>query len=72
MGYTLLPELATDATEALQLRRFAEPQPVREVSLVSQVSYGRMGFLNALAEAIRAAVPSHLTKPAQVRKIKWR
>lgn len=73
MGYTLLPELAADPQrDGKGLRRFASPQPVREISLVSQVSFARMAFLSALRQSIQANLPDHFHKLSAVKKIKWR
>jgi len=55
-GVTLVPELSVMEGER-NIRRFAAPEPVREVVLVVRRPFVRRKALEALAHAIRAAVP---------------
>ncbi len=57
-GITLVPELAVKGDEK-NVRRFVAPEPVREVVLVVRRPFVRRKALEALADAIRTAVPSH-------------
>ncbi len=57
-GLTLVPELAVNADEK-NVRRFAAPEPVREVVLVVRKPFVRRKAMDALVVAIKAAVPKH-------------
>lgn len=57
-GMTLVPELSVNADEK-NVRRFAAPEPVREVVLVVRKPFVRRKALDALVIAIKAAVPKH-------------
>lgn len=63
-GFTLIPYLATLDMPAARLRRvksFVDPQPVREVSLVTHRSYLKKGLIDALLQEILAHLPEELT-----------
>ena len=73
VGYTLVPELAIDtAKDATHSRRFADPQPVREVSLAVHRSFTREAVLENLRAAIADAVPDRFQLAAQYTRVKWR
>lgn len=55
-GLTLVPELSVGADEK-NVRRFESPEPVRQVVLVVRRPFVRRKALEALVEAITAAVP---------------
>ncbi|GAA4452386.1 hydrogen peroxide-inducible genes activator [Nibrella saemangeumensis] len=64
-GFTLIPYLATLDMAADRLARvkpFADPQPVREVSLVTHRSYLKKGLIDALQREILAHMPAELTR----------
>ena len=73
-GYTLVPELAVlDELETNPLiRRFADPIPVREVSLVVHHGFVRMPLLTALRNLILASVPARLHAGRASAKVRWR
>jgi len=59
-GITILPYLATldlSRQQQKQLREFAPPKPVREISLVVNANFSRKAVLNALRVEIDKAVP---------------
>jgi LysR family hydrogen peroxide-inducible transcriptional activator len=63
-GLTLMPQLATidfSPEERALLRYFAEPEPVREISLVVHRHFIKKGMLESLRQAILEAV-GHLIK----------
>jgi LysR family hydrogen peroxide-inducible transcriptional activator len=60
-GLTLVPELAVGADER-NVRRFASPEPAREVVLVTRLPFVRRKALEALADAIRTSVPGRSPK----------
>jgi len=72
VGYTLVPELALGAADAPHIKRFAQPQPVREVSLVCHRSFNRSLLLEAIKNLVREHLPAHITRPREIVKIKWR
>lgn len=55
-GMTLVPELSVSGDEK-NVRRFAPPEPVREVMLVVRKPFVRRTTLEALADAIQESVP---------------
>lgn len=62
-GYTILPQLALENLPAAQkkcVREFVAPVPTREVSLVHARSTLRVQAIEALEDAIRAAIPESL------------
>jgi LysR family hydrogen peroxide-inducible transcriptional activator len=60
-GYTILPELAAEdllsAGEKNRLKPFADPVPVREISLVTHKSFVKAKMLEALESEIKKALP---------------
>jgi LysR family hydrogen peroxide-inducible transcriptional activator len=59
VGYTLVPELSVAGeSHSVHLRRFTDPEPVREVSLVVHSSYIKESVINRLKEEIQKVVPS--------------
>jgi len=73
-GYTLVPELSvldsikTDA----RIKRFVEPQPTREISLVVHQSFNKEAILEHFRAAILAHIPNHFNKAKTYHRIKWR
>jgi LysR family hydrogen peroxide-inducible transcriptional activator len=62
LGFTLIPELSVDSVVAdVRVRRFAEPQPLREISVVVRQSYSRERFLDVLHTAIVLKIPPQIT-----------
>lgn len=74
-GYTLLPALATRSLPPMSkgvLRPFTSPAPVREISLVMRRNYLKKNSLDALAEAVKAAVPEELLNETSGEVVEWR
>lgn len=74
-GYTLLPELALDGMTDRQkkyVKFFKEPEPVREVSLVTHRSYLKKKLIYLLQEEIMSVIPEKLQEQGQRRLITWR
>lgn len=73
-GYTLVPELAVldEVDTNPMLRRFAAPEPVREVSLVVHQTFVRLPLLDFLRAALLRQVPARLHASAAGRKIQWK
>ena len=62
-GMTLVPELSVAPGDA-HVRRFEDPEPVRQVSLVVRRPFLRRKLLDTLARTIKSAVPAHLQRKA--------
>lgn len=65
-GMTVLPELATldmPTAQQAQLRRFARPVPVREVSLITHRHYVKQPLIDALKAEILRAIPGQMQQP---------
>lgn len=64
-GLTILPELAIiDLPPAQQahIRRFADPVPVREISLIAQTNYVKQPLIAALEAEILRAIPNRMKR----------
>ena len=73
-GYTVVPELAVldEAGRNPLVKRFAAPEPVREVSLVVPQSFVRLPLLTALRQIILDSVPARLHAGQTGAKVRWR
>jgi LysR family hydrogen peroxide-inducible transcriptional activator len=73
IGYTLVPELSVDSmTDSPFVRRFAEPEPVREVSIVVHQNFSRQLLIEQIKNAILDNLPDNINKIKSIKKIKWR
>jgi LysR family transcriptional regulator, hydrogen peroxide-inducible genes activator len=72
IGYTLIPELAISEADKENVMRFQQPEPVREVSIVTHKSFNRPVLINSIKKAVHDGLPEHITKPREFVKIKWR
>ena len=69
-GITIVPYLATLTLKPGQkknLREFARPKPVREISLVTSKNFPRKKLLDHLKEHILAVVPAGMLRQAKVK-----
>ena len=69
-GITIVPYLATLMLKPGQkknLREFAAPKPVREISLVTARNFPRKKLLEHLRSHIMQAIPASMTKPAKMK-----
>jgi len=73
VGYTLVPELSViHELNSVHVRRFSEPEPVREVSLVVHNSFIKESLIQSLKSAIQKHVPEKfLKKSNSVVDIGW-
>ncbi len=72
-GLTLIPELFLNKLEGSALekiRHFKDPEPVREISLVTVQNFVKKRMLNALKEAILEIIPEQMTKTTKKELIK--
>ena len=73
LGYTIIPEMSVNpALDGELVKRFAEPQPVREVSLVVSTTFAREQLLVELRRAILEVVPERFRKAKRGKGLKWR
>lgn len=74
VGFTLVPELSIFKNEfdTPYVRRFEEPQPTREVSLVVHKSFAKEALLNSLRDAIQGNLPDVVQKVKHFKRVKWR
>jgi len=69
-GITIVPYLATQMLKPGQkknLREFANPKPVREVSLVTNKNFARRKLLEHLKEEITGVVPASMLNPSKTK-----
>ncbi|HEY0677545.1 MAG TPA: LysR substrate-binding domain-containing protein [Chitinophagaceae bacterium] len=69
-GITIVPYLATLLLKPGQkknLREFAKPKPVREISLVTSRNFSRKKLLDHLKHQIMNAVPQTMLEPAKIK-----
>ncbi|MEM7110439.1 MAG: LysR substrate-binding domain-containing protein [Bacteroidota bacterium] len=74
-GLTLLPELATvefDNSSKMKLKRFADPQPVREVSLFLHERFLKIKLIEALRNEILSAISSFVNIEKSGEVIRWK
>lgn len=73
LGFSLIPELAVDTeTDISCVRRFKEPQPTREVSIVTHISFTHEKLLAHLRNSIIEKIPENIKKNKDFMTIKWR
>ncbi len=73
VGYTLVPELSIcDNREQNQIKRFNEPEPVREVSLVVHKGFTKESLIEKLRDLILQNIPDHFVKSKKYMKVMWR
>jgi LysR family hydrogen peroxide-inducible transcriptional activator len=66
LGITILPELTTihlTDEQMKSVKQFAEPRPVRKVSLVTQRDFVKKRLVDALAEEIKGSLPQMVLSP---------
>lgn len=72
-GYTLIPELAFDENlDKTNVRRFENPEPVREVSIVVHKTFTKELLLTKLRKAILEHTPEKFKKNSRFMTVKWR
>lgn len=72
-GYTLVPEMSVlEDLDDPRVVRFAEPQPVREVSIVVHHSFTKEGLIEKLREAILNSIPDSFKRIRYFQKVQWR
>ena len=69
-GYTLIPELAVN-TKSRHVKRFHEPEPVREVSIAVHNSFAKEMLLIKMREAILKSIPPGFKKIEKFVRVRW-
>ena len=72
-GYTLIPELSFDPyPDGDFTRRFNEPEPAREVSIVVHKSFTKENLITSLRKSILKFTPESFRKNNRFVTVKWR
>ena len=72
MGYTLVPELSIlDDPKDQRIKRFNDPEPTREISLVVHRNFNKNGMIEALKSAIKKNVPKRFIEGTAKNRIGW-
>ncbi len=72
-GYTLIPELAVNQNQDTPfVKRFLEPQPAREISLVTHMGFARDLLVNKLLTSISQSVPKSMRKNKRYVTVDWK
>ncbi len=71
-GFTLIPEMAVNEQDMGRIVHFAEPKPIREVSIVVHNSFAKEGLVDALRKEVLSIVPANFSKNQRFMKVKWR
>lgn len=69
-GYTLIPEMAVNL-KSKHVKRFVEPEPVREISLAVHHGFVKEALLLKIREAILKVIPPHFKKNEKYIRVKW-
>lgn len=69
-GYTLIPEMAVNV-KSKHVKRFLEPEPVREVSLAVHHGFVKEALLQKIRDAILKAIPPHFKKNEKYVRVRW-
>lgn len=73
LGYTIIPEMSVHPElDHDHVKRFAEPQPAREVSLVVHKTFSREQLIKELRHEILQVVPPSFRKENRYFSVNWR
>ena len=74
MGYTLVPELSVieDLNAKPSIRRFKNPEPTREISLVCHERFSREKLLEVVRDIVQRNLPENLTRGKTYTRIPWK
>ncbi len=72
VGYTLVPELSVlNELKSQHVRRFSNPEPVREISIVVHNSFIKESIINKLKETMQIVVPKRFLQQQEMVEITW-
>ncbi len=62
MGFTLIPELSVlnEVSVNPKIKRFEAPEPIREVSIITHVSFPKQILIETLRSMILESIPEHM------------
>lgn len=73
LGYTLIPELSiTTHDDSRRIKRFREPEPSREISLVVNKAFHRERLLDNIRKVLHDHLPEAMIKNRPRVRINWR
>ena len=73
VGYTLVPELSViNELNSVHIKRFTNPEPVREVSIVVHSSYIKESVIKRLKDTIQKVIPNRLFEKQSIVEIDWK
>lgn len=72
MGITLVPELSVLSELGDHVKRFKQPEPAREVSLVVHNTFNREALLEVIHASVLRALPKKIKGLTKVKRVKWR
>ena len=73
MGYTLVPELSVfEEMNDSRIKRFAEPEPTREVGIVIHKGFTKEAVIESLRDSIIKNIPESFVKAKKFHRLKWR
>lgn len=73
IGLTLVPELSViDELETINVIRFEEPQPTREVSIVVHNSFSKEALIDEIRKLLLNNIPSRFVKNEKRIRVEWR
>ena len=72
-GYTLIPALSYQAAiDKKSIIRFEEPQPVREIGIVTHKNFTRERLIDELRKSILLHTPDEFRKNTMFVMVEWR
>ena len=73
VGYTMVPELSVlNELGNANIKRFTEPEPVREISVIAHNSFTKEALLEHLHDSITKNIPERFKKKNLFTRVKWR
>ena len=73
VGYTLVPYLSVvDDLGSSNIKRFIQPEPSREISIVTHKGFAKELLLEKLGECVKENLPSELQVMGISRRVNWR
>lgn len=71
LGFAIVPELSVINDASIAYKRFAEPAPSREISLVVSDNFTRKLLLEKIKESLWESLPESLKQGKSYRRIQW-
>lgn len=73
-GYTLIPELGVPKhpKDPKMIKRFNEPEPVREVSVITHKSFVNDLLLEKVIDTLQTVIPENMKKVKRRKRIAWK